>query len=145
MTMQDDKRQQNVDHAEEARKHRSKHVALWVAVGGTMTLIAVLWFMLLPFQLSNGGKVSGFGEMRRWYSVRQDDGRGEASFQEALDGLGAQLEQLEDDQRKRLRAEQPPTGSSPAVRGEIDDLRAKIEATSKKNDSSVPVTNEATQ
>jgi hypothetical protein len=135
MTMQDETRptqDEAVDHGAEFRHHRRKHVALWTAVGGTMALIAVLWVMLLPFQLK-GGMFSGFKDASRWYTVNFEDDKSQQTLEETLDGIGAKLDALEKDQRDRVRARQV-TEPSPAVRGEIDALRSKIEAASKKNE-----------
>jgi hypothetical protein len=135
MTMQDETRptqDEAVDHGAEFRHHRRKHVALWTAVGGTMALIAVLWVMLLPFQLK-GEMFSGLKDAGRWYTIKPDGDGQNPSFEETLQGIGSKLDSLEKNQRDRARARQV-TEPSPAVRGEIDALRLKIEAASKKNE-----------
>lgn len=134
MTMQDETRptqDEAVDHKAELHHHRRKHLALWTAVGGTMTLVVTLWVLLLPTQFELG-RSSAMKDSDRWYALQAEDQK-QKSFHEALDDIGTRLGEIESDQRKRIRAEQP-AAPSPAVRGEIDALRTRIEAASKKNE-----------
>lgn len=135
MTMQDETRPSQAEHAEHKaalRHHRRKHLALWTAVGGTMALVVTLWAVLLPTQFELG-RSSAAKDSDRWYALQKEDQK-RKSFHEALDDIGERLGEIESEQRMRLRAEQAATEPSPAIRGEIDALRTKIEAASKKNE-----------
>lgn len=134
MTMQDEKRPSQAEHADYRaglRHHRRKHLALWIAVGGIMALVVTLWALLLPTQFELG-RSSVAKDSDRWYALQKEDQK-RKSFHEALDDIGERLGEIESEQRMRLRAEQA-TEPSPAIRGEIDALRTKIEAASKKNE-----------
>lgn len=111
--------------------HR-KHLAMWIAVGGTMAVIVVLWLLILPMQLREQ-RFTGLRGATRWYTA--EDGWTETAPQQSLTEVLAE-------QRRRLDAIELNTGA--AVGGnakKIEDLRAKIEAST----NAAPATNQNPQ
>lgn len=120
-------------HPQNPEVHR-KHLAMWVAVGGTMAVIVVLWLLILPMQLSQQ-RFTGLRDATRWYTA--EDGW------TATDEQPSFAEVLEE-QRRKLDAIELNTGA--AVGGNakrIEDLRAKIEASGSTN--AAPATNQNPQ
>lgn len=135
MTMQHESKSQQEksdSHSKDLRAYRRKHVALWTAVGGTMALIVTLWAILIPTQFELG-RSSASRKADRWYSMESNEER-QKSFSEALDTIGERIDGIEADERARAQADRPQSASSPAVNGEFEMLRARIEAASKKNE-----------
>ncbi|HSD12760.1 MAG TPA: hypothetical protein VLC10_04325 [Patescibacteria group bacterium] len=107
-----------------------RHIALWVAVGGTMAAIVTLWVLILPLQL-RGMHFSGAADAARWNATRGETTA--ASFEDVLAQQRRQLDAIEKNTGTAAQA------GSAALK--IDELRAKIEAASKKNEAA-PATNE---
>lgn len=103
-------------------EHHRKHIALWVAVGGTMAVIVALWVLILPMQLQDA-RFAGLRGAARWSARPAEESDAKATFSDVL----AQ-------QRKTLLDLEKRTGTSPGDTSlKIDELRAKIEAASQKN------------
>lgn len=95
--------------------NRNKHVALWVAVGGTMAAIVALWFVALPLQMRDV-RLDGLRDAVRWGAARDAAPAEEPSFDDALAA-----------QRRALEAMEQPAPVEQES-GKIDRLQAKIEA-----------------
>lgn len=109
-------------------EHR-RHIALWVAVGGTMAVIVALWVLILPMQLSDT-RFLGLRDAARWNAANGDDGSTEPTFQEVL------LQQ-----RRQLESYERSAGISAETSvDKIEELRAKIEAASKRNEAAPATT-----
>lgn len=105
-------------HPQNPDAHR-KHFAMWIAVGGTMAVIVVLWLLILPMQLSTQ-RFTGLRDATRWYTAEEGWAATEAQ---------PSLAEVLEEQRRRLDAIELNTGA--AVGGnakKVEDLRAKIEA-----------------
>ena len=118
------------------RRHdeHKRHVALWVAVGGTMAVIVALWVLILPMQLSDS-RFLGLRDAARWNAAGSDAGDDPSpTFEEAL----AQ-------QRRQLRAfEESISETKNDSVTKIQELRAKIEAASQKKEIAPPANINAT-
>ena len=108
-------------------EHHRKHIALWVAVGGTMAVIVALWVLILPMQLQDS-RFAGFRGASRWSAVAPDESDTQPTFTEVLSRQREVLLDLE----KRAGTSQDDTSLK------IQELRAKIEAASKKNEVAPP-------
>ena len=104
-------------------EHHRKHIALWVAVGGTMAVIVALWVLILPMQLQDM-RVAGFRGAARWSAQAPEERASAASFTDVL----AQQ------RRTLLEIEKKAGTSADDTSLKIQELRAKIEAASKKNE-----------
>ena len=105
-------------------EHHKKHIALWVAVGGTMAVIVALWVLILPMQLQ-GSRFIGMRGAARWNAAGADDGQAESSFVDVLAR-----------QRQRLLDIEKTTGTTRQDASlKIQELRAKIEAASQRNEA----------
>ncbi|HTM67670.1 MAG TPA: hypothetical protein VL426_00065 [Candidatus Binatia bacterium] len=108
-------------------EHHRKHIALWVAVGGTMAVIVALWVLILPMQLQDS-RFAGFRGAARWSAARADEPSSKPTFSEVLSA-----------QRRTLQDIEKRTGTSSGDTSlKIQELRAKIEAASKKNEIEPP-------
>ncbi|MEY4744436.1 MAG: hypothetical protein RL272_381 [Candidatus Parcubacteria bacterium] len=116
------------------RRHdeHKRHLALWIAVGGTMSVIVVLWVLILPMQLQ-GQRFNGMRDAARWNAARGDGAAEAPTLAEVLAKQRRQLEAIEKGQQAKT------TGAA----AKIDELRAKIEAASQKNEAP-PATNQTT-
>lgn len=111
-----------------------KHFAMWIAVGGTMAVIVVLWLLILPMQLREQ-RFTGLRGATRWYTAEEGWAANaeQPSFAEILE-----------QQRKRLDAIELNTGAAAGGNAKrIEDLRAKIEASNGTN--AAPATNQNPQ
>jgi len=106
------------------QEHR-KHIALWVAVGGTMAVIVALWVLILPMQLQDS-RFLGMRGAARWNGVHVEEGGNNGpSFGDVLAK-----------QRRRLLDIEKKTGTSTQdATVKIQELRAKIEAANQKNEA----------
>ncbi len=122
--------EQTQDRPVAASGYGRKHLALWLAVGGTMAVIIAMWLMLLPMQL-NDTRLPNAGDLSRWSVVRsaKDQTR---SFEDNLRAIRQKLNELTQSSQQI----QP----SP-VNVDIQQLRQKLEAASLRNEQ--PATNEA--
>jgi hypothetical protein len=110
-------------------EHSRKHLALWIAVGGTMAVIIALWVLILPMQLADM-KFSGVGDAARWYTTQVDaTGGPQPTFSEVLAQQRRDLEEIE---------RQTTTESSGNSSAKIEELRAKIEASNDVNVAPAP-------
>jgi hypothetical protein len=119
-------------------QHAKKQIALWVAVGGIMTLVVALWALLLPMQISEFSLI-GARELSRWQvhepqleSVSKSWDETMAKWRALLDEAAAKT-QAELDAKARLEraeAEEPKVS-----RSDIEKLRAKIEAANSRNET----------
>lgn len=114
------------------RDEHKRHIALWVAVGGTMAVIVALWVLILPMQLSDM-RFAGVRDAARWNAARGADADSGTSLSDVLATQRRRLEAIE----KNTAA----TGQQGSATLKIDELRAKIEAAAKKNEAP-PATNE---
>src|SRR5512142_2167974 len=109
------------------RDEHKRHIALWVAVGGTMAVIVALWVLILPMQLQDM-RFAGVRDAARWNAARSAD----------APESGTTLDDVLAAQRRKLQAIEQNVGSVNASGGaalKIDELRAKIEAAAKKNEA----------
>ncbi|MEK9151870.1 MAG: hypothetical protein AAB692_00735 [Patescibacteria group bacterium] len=72
-----------------------RHLALWLAVGGTMAVIVALWAMLLPAQM---GDFSFFGARQNadWESIRAKSAASRQEFSDSLARLKNRLDNVTD-------------------------------------------------
>lgn len=109
----------------EPREHH-RHIALWIAVGGTVAAVVALWALILPTQMRQIRLVSD-KDRSRWSVVASDEGeRMKAKpLGDILQEQRAKLDELE------VRMREAVTGGT-AAQAKVDDLTAKIEAASKE-------------
>ncbi len=113
------------------RDEHKRHIALWVAVGGTMAVIVALWVLILPMQLQDM-RFAGVRDAARWNAARSADAPESGTTLD--DVLAAQRRKLQAIERNVNANGQANT--SAALK--IDELRAKIEAASQKNEAAPP-------
>lgn len=99
------------------------HLMLWASVFGSMAVIIGLWVMLLPSQLSRPQDT----EPSQWSSARVGQTEDGPGLIEAIRMHGKSLEDLERKFRANARSA-----------AQINELRAKIEAASKKETATRP-------
>lgn len=110
-------------------EHSRKHIALWVAVGGTMAVIVALWVLILPMQLRDLS-FTGVRDAARWYTTEVEaTGGPQPTFSEVLRQQRLDLEEIE---------RQATTETSVDSSAKIDELRAKIEASNNANAPAAP-------
>lgn len=109
-----------------------KHLALWLAVGGTAAVIVVMWFLLLPMQLGEV-RLPNAKDLSRW-SVVQTAKEQTRSFEDNLQAIRQRLTELT--QKSQAASVQPQQ-----VNIDIEQLRQKLEAAALRNEQ--PPINEA--
>jgi len=123
---------QPVEPAAPVSAHR-KHLALWLAVGGTMALIIVMWLFLLPMQLGEV-RLPNAKDLSRWNVVTTAKEQSR-TFEENLRIIHERLKALSNSGSAAVPAPAQPVNMN------IDLLRQKLEAASLRNQQ--PPTNEA--
>jgi len=104
-----------------------RHLALWLAVGGTTAVIVVMWFLLLPMQLGDV-RLPNAKDLSRW-SVKTEVAPEVRSFDENLRLIRERLTEL------TQQSATAPVSEPQTVNIDIEELRFKLEAASIKNET----------
>jgi len=104
-----------------------RHLALWLAVGGTTAVIVVMWFLLLPMQLGDV-RLPNAKDLSRW-SVKTEAAPEARSFDENLRLIRERLTEL------TQQSATAPVSEPQTVNIDIEELRFKLEAASIKNET----------
>jgi len=92
------------------------HLTLWLAVGGIMLVVLVLWLLLLPVQLGRIGLTSS-GYLDRWHVLQPNAGKA-GSLSDSLDRLHRKLEELTGKMESQSAAQ--PSLDLPLLRQKLD-------------------------
>jgi hypothetical protein len=115
-------------------KHK-KVAAIWLAVGGSMAIIIVLWFLLLPMQIGDL-RLPSAKDLARWHTL--------APAADTARSFGDNLKQIQDRLGQLTNSAMAPTPAKQATTViDIELLRQKLEAASRKIESQATNTNEA--
>jgi hypothetical protein len=115
----------------EEGRHR-KLIALWLAVGGSMAVIVVLWFVLLPVQIGDL-RLPNAADLARWRTLAPASNTN-MSLDETLTQIRSRLEKL-------TNSSQPGPTQQPNTVVNIEALRQKLEAAALRNEAAAPGTN----
>ncbi len=100
---------------------RNKRLTLWLSVAASMAFVAIMWVMVLPLQLQNGG-LPGAADVSRW-RVQPAAKEAGGSFMQQIDRMGEELKRRFSD----TAANASPIQAAAAVVN-ADSLTAKLEA-----------------
>jgi hypothetical protein len=105
-------------------KDQHRHLALWIAVGGTAAAVVALWALILPTQIRRV-RLEGERDRSRWTVLGEDGQSVQKSFSDIMAEQRARLDEIEAKMRETVAAPD-------AAQAQVQDLTAKIEAAGAK-------------
>lgn len=110
---------------------------MWVAIGGLMSLIVVVWAFLLPMQFGNG-TLLGAREIAEWQVYRPKAQEVSKNFSETMDKWKALLNDAARVSEAQYQAENLANINQQVSQEDVDKLRAKIEKANATNQQPAP-------
>ena len=107
--------------------HHKKKIALWVAVGGIMTLVVAMWAVLLPTQLRDANL---FGSLDRWQVYRPSTKELSEGWSETMDKWKVLMNDAQAQSDLQTANERPRVTES-----DVDKLKGRIEAAGSRNEA----------